>query len=238
MKTGNTSIPRVAVAASHLRTTDGSATTRPSADPAETSQGRTTAADGYDGAGAGTARPLTALQKHVKFFDFSNTNRITPYDTFHGMRLLGWNPLKATGAAVIVNFALGARMYHGIPWPVLDLNKIDRDIHDSDSGVYDRQGNYAKEKVDQLFEKFDTNNDGLLSESEVKAMREANRKSFLGHLLSGGEFPILMDVAGRTQMVDGKQEKVLTREQLHDFYTGDLFYKMTGRPIPDEFKNG
>lgn len=86
---------------------------------------------------------MTALQKHVAFFDRDGDGMISPLDTWRGMRDLGYGWTLSLLATFVVHLFLS--------WPSNDtwiprtlninINNINRCRHGSDSQVRRRDGN-------------------------------------------------------------------------------------------------
>src|SRR5262249_4149924 len=104
--------------------------------------------------------------------------------------------------------------------------------HDSDTDVFDEKGNLNPAKFDEMFAKFDKDQDGVLSEAEFKTMRTHNKESTAGAIGSAAEFNLLLKIAGQKQESGGQSTKVITKAQLQEFYNGSLFYHLAGEKVP------
>ena len=128
-------------------------------------------------------------------------------------------------------------------WPITLKGK-----HDSDSDIYDENGNYVQKKFDALFERFDTDGDNGISEDEFAVLYSRNYESATGSIISRFEFGLLMDIAGETRTktstwsacsswwcpsyTSTSTYKVLTRSDLSGFYDGSLLYELAGEQAP------
>ncbi len=191
---------------------------------------------------------MTALQKHVHFFDRDNDGFITLSNTYDGLRALGFGSVTSSGMAVAINGALGpatgARWY--APF-TLNIGLIHHGKHGSDTGVYDAEGHYIADAFEAMFDLYDSNEDGELSEEEFEDLYEGQYTDSSGSTASRAEFSILFQLASTTRTrteevfdswssyttTEEVSYLVLTRETLESFYDGSLFYDLAGEPIPD-----
>jgi peroxygenase len=174
----------------------------------------------------------TALAKHVGFFDVNGNGRITVSESRERLGELGVDGLTGYAGAAAVNFVI-ASMVAGYPALTIDLSRIEKSKHDSDSDVFDTNGEFDPKKFDELFTRFDKNQDGALDGDEISAFLTRNRESFFGSTLAQLELPILLKIAGEPMEVEGVETTVLSRERLAKFYDGSLFYELAGRPVPN-----
>ena len=174
----------------------------------------------------------TALARHVGFFDVNGNGRITVSESRERLGELGVDGLKGYAGAAAVNFVI-ASMVAGYPALTIDLSRIEKSKHDSDSDVFDANGEFDPQKFEELFTRFDKNQDGALDGDEISAFLTRNRESFFGSALARLELPVLLKVAGEPMEVNGVETQVLTHERLAKFYDGSLFYELAGRPVPN-----
>lgn len=177
----------------------------------------------------------TPLEKHAAFFDADGDGVITVFETAGRLRLLGVSRFRAAGLAFLIHLGLARNTSDG--WlDKLKLNitvaNIHRGIHPGDSGVYDAKGFFVKEQFERMFDSFALSRPGQINEAEFTRMIAANVKRRPGALASQAataEFTLLLDVAAdRTDVVDGKAVRAISRERLVQFYDGTLFYRLTG----------
>jgi peroxygenase len=159
----------------------------------------------------------------VDFFDRNSDGSTTVPETYQGLRALGVGRVLSGAAAVGINLMLARST--GAPWYSLTINNdnIHKAKHDSDTDVYDEQGNLDAAKFEEMFQKHDQNQDKALDKTEIEAMLEKNKESKKGRLASGGEFNLLLRIAGED---NGQGAKVLTRSRMESFYDGSLFFKL------------
>jgi peroxygenase len=163
----------------------------------------------------------TALQKHVDFFDTNHDGKITLFETYAGLRRLGFGAVRSAAFAGVINAALGSST-SGAPSLTVDAERIHAGKHRSDTGVYDTNGRFSLPRFRRLFARYDADGDGALDGEELGRLFADNRTDLIGHLGSKAEFGLLLHVAGE----DRNGKKVLTRERLERFYNGSLFHQV------------
>ena len=192
------------------------------------------------------ASARTALQKHVAFFDRADDGMITWTDTYEGCRALGFSAPKSAALATAINGGLGTST--GGTTFTIKVANIQKGKHDSDTDIYDEDGNYVQKKFDALFDRFDTDNDNGISEDEFSVLYTRNYESATGSVISRFEFGLLMDIAGETRSTTSTWSacsywwcpsytsttsyKVLARSDLSGFYDGSLLYELAGEEAP------
>lgn len=176
----------------------------------------------------------TPLQKHVSFFDQNNDGVIHVSETYKGLRDLHLGRALSAFGSVFINAGLGPSTGEKLSKLTVNVEHIAKAKHDSDTDIFDEKGNFSSAKFDELFEKYDLDKDGGLSKEEFLNFRNRNKETTSGGIASKGEFDLLIKVAGKKENIDGKETKVITKEQMADFYNGSLFYKIAGKEIPKE----
>jgi peroxygenase len=162
---------------------------------------------------------MTALQKHVSFFDYDGDGYVTVLEDYRGLRALGIDPVSASAFATAINAALGTSTV-GYPSLTISIHGIANAVHGSDSGIYDSQGDFVPAAFDALFDDWDRNgSDGLDPvELAARAIDDADLGDVFGVTASAAEFGLLYAVAAE----DGE----LTRDRMRAFYDGTLFYDL------------
>jgi peroxygenase len=160
---------------------------------------------------------MTALQRHVAFFDWNGDGYITVLEDYRGLRALGIDPVLASSFATAINGVL-ATPSRGFPSLTIDLRRIATGIHGSDSGIYDDDGNFVPEAFERLFRDWDRDGSDGLDPGELlaRAVEDADLFDVFGVVTSGAEFGLLFVVAAE----DGE----LSRARMRSFYDGTLFY--------------
>lgn len=161
----------------------------------------------------------TPLQKHVLFFDRDDDGTISLSDTYRGSRALGYGRLLSGVLALSINAALGW-VTHSPPRPSLriDVARIHRGKHGSDTDIYDERGYFVPEEFEKTFARYDRDGDGALSLSELWRRARGDRDIYdiVGQVASLAEFGLVYLIAAE----DGK----LSRETMRGIYDGSLFY--------------
>jgi peroxygenase len=160
---------------------------------------------------------MTALQRHVAFFDWNGDGYITVVEDYRGLRALGIDPVLASSFAAAINGVL-ATPSRGFPSLTIDLRNIASGVHGSDSGIYDSEGRFVPEMFERLFTDWDLDGSDGLDPLELagRAVRDADLFDVFGVVVSGAEFGLLFVVAAE----DGE----LSRDRMRSFYDGTLFY--------------
>jgi peroxygenase len=160
---------------------------------------------------------MTALQRHVAFFDWNGDGYITVVEDYRGLRALGIDPVLASSFATAINGVL-ATPSRGFPSLTIDLRNIASGIHGSDSGIYDSEGRFVPAMFERLFTDWDRDGSDGLDPLELagRAVRDADLFDVFGVVVSGAEFGLLFVVAAE----DGE----LSRDRMRSFYDGTLFY--------------
>ncbi|KAK0625144.1 Caleosin related protein-domain-containing protein [Bombardia bombarda] len=177
-------------------------------------------------------KDYTVLQQHVLFWDRDGDGRISPWDTFVGFRDLGFSLIFSLLSMFIinVNFSYPTRLaysYFPDPFFRVYVGGIHKAKHGSDSGTYDKEGRFVPQMFEDMFSKWDTDNDGSLSASQLYNMTA-------GHRLAGdpfGWFAAIFEF-GSTWLLLQKDGRVL-KEDLRQTYDGSIFWR-----IREEILNG
>lgn len=108
----------------------------------------------------------SVLEQHVLFFDPDSDGIIWPLDTLKAHLKLGFNPVFAVLALLIIHGGLAYwTQTSWIPDPFfrIHVDNIHRAKHGSDSGVYDPEGRFNVAAFESLFSKFDVDQKGGLT---------------------------------------------------------------------------
>jgi peroxygenase len=161
----------------------------------------------------------TALQRHVQFFDMDGDGRISFDETRMGLNALGMTGAQNLLTRSLINGTFGKPTSGTFDVSIADIQKA---IHPGDTGIFDKDGNFVKERFDRVWREFDKDRDGKLTEDEIAVMTDTNStpRTF-GRIATKGEFALLMTIAGQEDPTLGK--RVITRERLQMFYDGTLF---------------
>jgi peroxygenase len=122
----------------------------------------------------------TPMQQHILFWDRDRDGQIYPYDTYRGFRDLGFNILFSFLAVLIINlnFSYPTRLAHSfLPDPRFRVyvDSIYKAKHGSDSGSFDAEGRFIPQHFEDMFAKYDGDQDGALTFGELFNMMHGNR---------------------------------------------------------------
>jgi peroxygenase len=177
-----------------------------------------------EGRNPSTAKPLTALQQHVLFWDRDCDNIIYPQDVYNGFREIGFSiPFSITALLIPVYFSYPTRLGHSyLPDPLfrIYLDTIQKAKHGSDTGVYDLKGNFRPQFFEDMFTEFDPTGTGSLGAGDLWRMVGHNR--------------VAADVAGwsfaamewSTTWLLLQREGRVWKDDLRQCYDGTLFWQL------------
>ncbi|RHZ46520.1 caleosin family protein [Aspergillus thermomutatus] len=174
----------------------------------------------------------TPLQQHVLFWDRDRDGQIFPLDTYTGFRELGFNILFSLLAMLIINlnFSYPTRLAHSVVpdlWCRVYVDSIYKAKHGSDSGTYDAEGRFVPQHFEDLFAKYDGDEDGALTLGELFEMMRGNRCA--GDPFGWGAAFFEWGTTWLLIQRDGRVHK----EDLRGIYDGSIFWK-----IREERKKG
>ncbi|KIW21358.1 hypothetical protein PV08_01938 [Exophiala spinifera] len=122
---------------------------------------------------------LTALQHHVLFWDRDNDGIIHPKDVYDGFRALGFNVLFSLGSLLIpIFFSYPTGLGHSWfpdPWLRIYVGSIHKAKHGSDTGIFDLDGHFHRDRFDEMFSRWDEDGCGGLSADQMWRMWKKNR---------------------------------------------------------------
>lgn len=121
---------------------------------------------------------MTALQKHVSFFDRNKDGIITPSETFEGFVAIGCDVAFSRDSASSLHAALGpitSPVDASLPHLAIYIEYIHRAMHGSDTGALDGEGRFVPQKFEEIFIKHAKIRPNALTSLEVEEMILANR---------------------------------------------------------------
>ncbi|KAF7084083.1 hypothetical protein CFC21_087770 [Triticum aestivum] len=169
-------------------------------------------------------RNMTALQKHVSFFDRNKDGIITPSETFEGSVAIGFNATYAREFATLVHAANGPITSPAdAPLPHLSIyiENMHRGMHGSDTGAFDVKGRFVPQKFEEIFIKHAKTRPDGLTYLEMEDMILANRDpldpaSWEGPQIEwGGIYNVASDNDG-----------FLHKDNARGIYDGSVFVKL------------
>ncbi|KAI9372208.1 Caleosin related protein-domain-containing protein [Aspergillus egyptiacus] len=183
-------------------------------------------------------KDYTPMQQHILFWDRDADGKIYPYDTYVGFRQLGFNILFSFLAVLIINlnFSYPTRLAHSyLPDPRFRVyvDSIYKAKHGSDSGTYDAEGRFIPQAFEDMFGKYDGDNDGTLTLRELFEMMHGNRCAADPFGWGAAFFEW-----GTTWLLIQKDGKVY-KEDLQGVYDGSIFWKIEeARKTPEGWTQG
>eukprot|EP00850_Spirogloea_muscicola_P005102 SM000023S07558 [mRNA] locus=s23:181851:183858:+ [translate_table: standard] len=125
----------------------------------------------------GLGEHLTVMQQHVAWFDFNKDGILQPWETCKGFRLLGWNPIVSLMATFVIHASFSFPTHDSwliSPTLPIYIRNIHSCKHGSDSETYDTEGRFVVEKFEEMFSKYDRQNQGGFYFRDILRMVRGN----------------------------------------------------------------
>ncbi|KAK4938798.1 hypothetical protein LTR10_020805 [Elasticomyces elasticus] len=165
----------------------------------------------------------TVVQQHCDYFDTDHDGILWPQDTYIGCRKWGWNIFLSLLATFIINFNLSYPTVPGwLPDPFFRIyvDRVYKCKHGSDSMTYDNEGRFRPQNFEDIFAKYDRDNKGGLTISDVK---DFVRGQSMVLDLFGINATILEWTA--TYLLLWPEDGIMRKEDVRGIYDGSIFYK-------------
>lgn len=164
----------------------------------------------------------SVLQQHVDFFDRNKDGIISMWETYTGFRNLGFGIITSLFAVLLINPWLSILTNESyIPDPLfrIDVRNIHLCKYGSDSGVFDTEGRFIPQKFEEIFSKWDKDNDEKLSLADILQLNTdlARAYDFFGWFFSMFRWFLVW-------LLCANDVGLISREQLRAIYDGSLFY--------------
>jgi hypothetical protein len=172
----------------------------------------------------------TTMQRHASFFDDDGDRGVDVAECARGLKALGVPFGMAEAAALAIVVPLSIQTRGSLLALNVDIEKIQKGKHDSDTGILDKRGRFNTRRFEKVFgacSTVDTNGDKAFTATELTKMISANRETLLGSLVSTVEWQVLLALAADTKAVEcGKSVPALSVARVKSFYDGTLFYRL------------
>ena len=101
----------------------------------------------------------------------------------------------------------------------VDIDKIQKGVHDGDTGILDKRGRFNARRFDKVFgahSTVDRNGDKAFTATELTKMIKANRETLAGYVAAIAEWQLLLMIAADTHAVEGDQYGARVERRPHE----------------------
>ncbi|CAL5047128.1 unnamed protein product [Urochloa decumbens] len=171
---------------------------------------------------------MTDLMHHVEFFDENKDGIITITESIKAFIAIGCDPVFATSAATATHAAFGPLTTPPgkLPSTNIHVSHIHGAVHASDTGAYDKKGNFIPKKFERIFQRFSRSEEDALSWLEVETMLTVNRD-----LLKPWTWPAAETEWQLIHFLGKDRHGYLHKDTLRGIYDGTVFPKLRDHTI-------
>ncbi|PHT39131.1 Peroxygenase 1 [Capsicum baccatum] len=134
---------------------------------------------------------MSVLQQHAAFFDQDNNGIIYPWETYSGLRQIGFNMIGSFIVAILINVALSYPTLPGwFPNPFLPIyiHNIHKGKHGSDSELFDFFGWIVSKLEWGLLYLLARDEDGFLSKEAIRRCFDGSLFDYCAKVQMGGDY--------------------------------------------------
>lgn len=159
------------------------------------------------------------LRRHVRFFDLNDDGKVTVVETFKGLRSLKLDLLISSIGAVALHLALGKKS--GGSLFSISIDGLQKVAHPPDD-----TGTFSQPEAITLSQPYYT----LADIKELIKKRGGNPNTFMFLI----EWTLLFQTLRKFRSYKTPEGvDAITKEEMEGLMDGSLFFKLTGRKVPD-----
>nr|XP_034914634.1 peroxygenase 1-like isoform X2 [Populus alba] len=133
---------------------------------------------------------MSVLQQHVAFFDLDENGIVYPWETYTGLRAIGFNLIVSLIVAAVINGALSYPTLPGwfpSPFFPIHIHNIHKAKHGSDSETYDTEGRVGAKLEWGLLYVLAKDEEGFLSKEAIRRCFDGSLFEYCAKMNRGAE---------------------------------------------------